>query len=298
MLSYRETNPRRLSYGIAAVFTVLAVVFGLSAAAMFWMQRVIERAQREVIAQQAIIDELRQTLSAVKDAETGQRGFLLTGEEAYLRVNLEAKPEIRKDFANLEACVRAGTLPPGPITEYRELATAKLRELDETIDVRRTRGFDAAAAIVRNNSGQQIMDRMRNLTDQMVRECDGVMAEKRTTLKTLSSAVELLLAVVVLLNFGSLAWAYRRIRREIDLRAAAALEAQRQRELFRTTLASIGDGVIVTDATGRITFINAMAEKLCGWEAGSAVGRACGEVFKIINETAREPVESPGRKSD
>lgn len=54
--------------------------------------------------------------------------------------------------------------------------------------------------------------------------------------------------------------------------------------------------VIVTDEASRITFIKAMAEKLCGCEAGSAIGRPCEEVFQIINETTRKLVESPVEK--
>jgi PAS domain S-box-containing protein len=260
---------------------------------MFWMQRVTQHAERDVVSEQAIIDDLRQTLSAMKDAETGQRGYLLTGDERYLNANLEAKPEIEKDLDHLDACVRAGSLPAGPVKEYHDLVEAKLKELDETIGLRRTRGFDAAAAIVRNNSGERLMERMRLITEDLVGDCSSIMAGERRTVGNLSNGVVLLLGSVMLLNLGVLGWAYRRIQHEVNLRAAAAREAVRQRELFRTTLASIGDGVIVADDASRITFINEVAERLCGWEVGTAVGRRCEEVFKIINETSREVVESP-----
>jgi len=272
---------------------IVAVVFGLSAIAVFRMQRVIQHAERDVIGEQAIIDDLRQTLSAVKDAETGQRGFLLTGDESYLKANLDAKPEIQKDFEILDSCVRAGTLPAGQVKEFHDLLDAKLKELDETIALRRTQGFDAAVAVVRNNSGEALMDRIRNVTGQMTDAQNDIMADKRNSEESLSFGMVLLLWAVVLLNLGLLRWAYLRIHTEVKLRTAAALEALRQTELLRVTLASIGDGVIVTDRSSRITFINAVAEKLCGWNAAESAGRPCDEVFKIINETTRELVESP-----
>lgn len=70
----------------------------------------------------------------------------------------------------------------------------------------------------------------------------------------------------------------------------------REKELLATTLASIGDGVIVTDARGRVTFLNAEAERLTGWKNSDAAGQSLGSVFRIVNETTRQPVENPVEK--
>jgi PAS domain S-box-containing protein len=69
-----------------------------------------------------------------------------------------------------------------------------------------------------------------------------------------------------------------------------------QREQLRVTLTSIGDAVIATDAQGRITFMNAMAEALTGFSQAEAASRPIGNVFHIVNESSREPVESPVSK--
>jgi PAS domain S-box-containing protein len=74
-------------------------------------------------------------------------------------------------------------------------------------------------------------------------------------------------------------------------RAAAALDAQR--EWFRVTLASIGDAVIAADPRGHVSYMNATAETLTGWTAADAEGRPLAEVFHIINEKSRQPVENP-----
>jgi len=60
-----------------------------------------------------------------------------------------------------------------------------------------------------------------------------------------------------------------------------------------TTLMSIGDGVITTDISGKITFMNPIAEKMTGWTTDEAKGKYLKEVFKIINEDSRESVENP-----
>ena len=64
-------------------------------------------------------------------------------------------------------------------------------------------------------------------------------------------------------------------------------------DLLATTLASIGDGVILTDAEGRITFLNPVAEGLTKWPLSEAAGRPVAEIFRVINEETRRPVENP-----
>jgi PAS domain S-box-containing protein len=69
-----------------------------------------------------------------------------------------------------------------------------------------------------------------------------------------------------------------------------------QREWFRVTLSSIGDAVIATDTRGRVTFLNDVAESLTGWPSAEAAGRPMEEVFHIVNEQTRRPVENPAEK--
>jgi PAS domain S-box-containing protein len=66
-----------------------------------------------------------------------------------------------------------------------------------------------------------------------------------------------------------------------------------QREWLETTLESIGDAVIATDVQGRIVFMNPVAEHMTGWRADAANGRACSDVFRIVNEQSRRPVDDP-----
>jgi PAS domain S-box-containing protein len=73
--------------------------------------------------------------------------------------------------------------------------------------------------------------------------------------------------------------------------------AKVQAELLRITLSSIGDAVIATDAGGRVTFLNEIAQKLTGWTQDLALGRGLDEVFIIVNEGTREPVENPALRA-
>ena len=87
-------------------------------------------------------------------------------------------------------------------------------------------------------------------------------------------------------------WSFRDVteQRRIDT------ELHQQKEWFRVTLSSIGDAVITTDTAGNVTFLNAIAENLTGWTTADALGLPLVQVFNIINETSRLPVENPVEK--
>jgi PAS domain S-box-containing protein len=71
---------------------------------------------------------------------------------------------------------------------------------------------------------------------------------------------------------------------------------RRQSQILEVTLASIGDAVVVTDAEGRATYLNSVAEGLTGWSAQSAKGRGLTEIFNIIHEQSRQPLVDPVAK--
>jgi PAS domain S-box-containing protein len=81
--------------------------------------------------------------------------------------------------------------------------------------------------------------------------------------------------------------------REIRRRRQVEADLRTQREWLHVTLNSIGDAVITTDETGRVTLMNPTAERLTGWTDEEAKGRPLREVFEIVNEQTRRPVESP-----
>jgi PAS domain S-box-containing protein len=105
---------------------------------------------------------------------------------------------------------------------------------------------------------------------------------------------EKMLRSVALQNSQSILVARQRAEQEL-LQAQEALG--KQSEWLRITLASIGDAVICTDAEGRVTFLNGVAESLTGWPRGEAVGRLLPDVFHIVNEHTGQPVENPALRS-
>jgi PAS domain S-box-containing protein len=113
-----------------------------------------------------------------------------------------------------------------------------------------------------------------------------------------SAATLAIFAVASILVLALFAWttigAVRRADRD---RNAALMELRGQREWLSTTLASIGDGVIATDPNGSVLLLNTVAEEMTGWSGQKARGRPIWEVFRVINESTRKPVDDPALKA-
>ena len=112
---------------------------------------------------------------------------------------------------------------------------------------------------------------------------------------------EALLRSVALQNAQAILEARQRAERQLrqanEALEVTTAELRAESERFRITLASIGDAVVSTDAQGRITFLNRVAEELTGWSAGEAMGRPISEVFVIHNETTHAAVENPALRA-
>ena len=89
----------------------------------------------------------------------------------------------------------------------------------------------------------------------------------------------------------------RRLEKEVVARRATVQGLAEEGERLRTTLASIGDAVITTDAAGRITGLNPVAEALTGWTRPEATGQPLDVVFHIVNEDTRQAVQHPATRA-
>ncbi|HWB52860.1 MAG TPA: CHASE3 domain-containing protein [Tepidisphaeraceae bacterium] len=283
---------RQLRFLLVLMVGVLLFSVGVTFLTGNW----VIHSERAIVRQHDRIDQLREILSTLKDAETGQRGYLLVGEETYLQPYLSAVATLRQELSQLKQQAAAGDLPERKVEILSSLIFEKLNELHQSIELRREKGASAALEIVRTNIGKNIMDRIRAVVADMI-------SDQSTGLSTMQGRVEwattlrsLTFLLVTALEFFFCIWAYRRIVLEMGRHEQAANDARRQKDLLSVTLSSIGDAVLVTDLQGRLTFMNTVAESLTGWPFQEARNRPITDVFRIINEQTRTTVESPFEK--
>ena len=113
---------------------------------------------------------LDDVLSAIRDAETGQRGYLLTEKESYLGPYNAAVQDIGPRFDRLRRLTIDNPAQRDPLAALKQHIDAKLAELQQTIDLRQTQGQAAAIAVVQSDRGKQDMDAIRDQVAAMERE--------------------------------------------------------------------------------------------------------------------------------
>jgi PAS domain S-box-containing protein len=111
--------------------------------------------------------------------------------------------------------------------------------------------------------------------------------------KILAMRTPLELERVVAARTAELAWINADLQQEVIGRLRVERSLAQERERFRLILASIGDGVFATDRQGRIRFLNQVACVLTRWTEEDALGRTVEEVFPVVHEVTRLPLESP-----
>ena len=113
---------------------------------------------------------LEDVLSTVRDAETGQRGYLLTDKESYLGPYNAAAQEIGPRFDMLRRLTIDDPAQQDRLATLKQHIDAKLAELKQTIDLRQTQGQAAALAVVQSDRGKQDMDAIRDQVSAMEQE--------------------------------------------------------------------------------------------------------------------------------
>lgn len=236
------------------------------------------------------IDDL---LSVLKDAETGQRGYLLTNRQEYLKPYSNASGVVAKKIAALKQLVSADQQQTQRLTSIEPLIAAKLDELASTVAQLESGNRQAALAIVATNEGLHTMQQIRR-DFEVMRVSESKLETQRSAAAARFYSVSQKSAVLgMLVGLLLVVLAIELLRHDVRARERAAQEIFRQREWFSTTLRSIGDAVIVTDAREHIVLLNDVAEKLTGWVAREAAGKPLLEVFDIINEGTRERAPNP-----
>ena len=155
---------RKLKLGFLLAFVVMAIAAIVPFQLASWTQTL----QGELKQSQHEIELLERTLSLLKDAETGQRGFVITGKEEFLDPYHNALVNLRAVRVALEDEKKELFASPQTYDALNKFLSLKLEELARTIAIRRAGGFAAVEPIVTAASGKQYMDEIRKIIENEI----------------------------------------------------------------------------------------------------------------------------------
>jgi PAS domain S-box-containing protein len=289
-------RPSLRQFGVIAGFVVLGLLLVANAVMTKHRMDVQSGNAQWVLHSRQVEVALEETESTLKDAETGQRGYLLTGDATYLAPYDRAKAEIGSRLDKLARMTADNTMQQANINQLRVLTQEKMDELAQTVSLYQSGKADEAKAVVLSDRGLLLMDKIRLLFAQMRAEetrLNGVRDSEYQQSITMTAVSIWLATLSALLGMIALARYIVRVQR---LREKYAQELRVSEEWFRTTLSSIGDAVIATDRSGDVTFLNAQAERLTGATMKEARGRSISQVFPIFSEMTGAEAEDPVKK--
>ena len=255
--------------------------------------RALYRHGQAVTRTHNVIAALDEALISALDAETGQRGYLITGRDEYLQPYAAALSRVDAEVNGLVGLVQENPTQVADVAELRNRLSAALQLLQDNLELQRSQGAEAARAAALGGQQMVAMDAVRTQVRQMQEHESRTLAARaqesraRYQVATFSGLATGSLGVLMTLAF---VWSVRRSSGQQAF-SAAALHAER--ELLRVTLSSIGDGVIATDPRGKVTSLNVVAEQLTGWTRVEAAGMPLDHVFTIVSEETRQRVENP-----
>jgi CHASE3 domain sensor protein len=122
--------------------------------------------------------ETEALMSLLKDAETGERGYIITGQQAYVTPYNNAVMQLPKRIADFRRLTADNPTQQQYITEFENLAQRRMAFLREGIAARQDKGFDAAAAQLGNGEGKRVMDAARAVIARMQTEEDRLWRER------------------------------------------------------------------------------------------------------------------------
>ncbi len=127
--------------------------------------------------------KLRELLSNLQDAETGQRGYIITGERSYLAPYNSATASINGSVQSLKQLTADNSNQQQRIQELEPLIAQKQQELDETIKLRKDKGIQAATQVVLTDKGKTVMDNIRKILNEMDKEESDLLAARDSQAK-------------------------------------------------------------------------------------------------------------------
>lgn len=170
----RWTVGAKLGLGFGLALAILLVI-GI---ASYLGTRTLMETNRWEIHTHLVLGKLENVLSLLKDTETGQRGYIITGQQRYLEPYDQAVKQIASEMKGIRELTADNSNQQVRLDALELLITAKLGELKETIDLRKTEGFEATRQLVLTEKGKIIMDEIRKVIGDMENE-ENLLLEER-----------------------------------------------------------------------------------------------------------------------
>ena len=212
-----------------------------------------------------VLAALEGTLSTLKDAETGQRGYLITGRENFLQPYNIATKSVNDYLQQVKKLTVDNRIQQQRISILEPKIAAKFNYLNQTIALRRQKGFAAAQQIVLSERGKQEMDDIRVLVAQMKSEERQLLQQRSQDAKTSAQQLILTFSIASGASLALLGLVYYLVKRDIEKRSEAEKILRQSEARFRRIVEANIIGFVFADFNGKIIDANDAFLQILGY---------------------------------
>ncbi|MEH2376495.1 response regulator [Nostoc sp.] len=271
---------QRITAGFGLALAILILI-----GTLFYQSReVLINTSNQLNNTQLTINSLQELLSNIKDAETGQRGYILTRQDAYLKPYQTAITKLAPEIKELRKLTADDPKQLSQLNTIEPLIIVKLNELKKTIYLRQNLGLDAALEVINTNQGNNLMSDIRNIIREMEnKEIEELQQQLKIT-KTSTRNTLLIQAIATCLSFLILAILYYFIYRQVKQRKLIEETLNKERNFISAVLDTASALVIVIDTQGQIVRFNQACEQTTGYSFDEVRGRHFWNLFLLPEE--------------
>jgi PAS domain S-box-containing protein len=240
-----------------------------------------EQESRSISSSIDVLQKLQNVWSDVQDIETGQRGFIITGNEQFLESYRRGIENLRNDTAVLKALRTADSSDRINYSNLIGLIEQKVQASKYAVELRRIYGIDSAAKYVERMEGFALMNNIRNHVSMLENQDRITLQYSSLKRDSLSQKRAWQLFSLAIIFFVILYINYRVINRDFIFQ-------QKSERLLRynaSLISIISDAIVTTDKEYKITNWNKYAQKLYGYDENEALGRGLLELLHIESES-------------
>ena len=217
------------------------------------------------------VNEIELTLTTVVDAETGMRGYVITGDEQFLQPYNAATSRLEAHLQQLTDLTSDNPLQQSNIAELRKDVSARLDTLARVVEARRLDGFQAAQAIVSTGQGARQMDAVRQVLDDMRSEENRLLGLRESKAQQDAQSARRSFLGLALFICVLVVGVYRMLRRELRARKEAIASVLESEARYRQLSEATFEAIVVTKA-GKILEANRASAAMFGYEISELIG--------------------------
>ncbi|MBI2824001.1 MAG: CHASE3 domain-containing protein [Planctomycetia bacterium] len=265
----KATGSHSLRRATAVGFGLIVLLLVANTLVSQWNTQGLIEIEHQVAHTQKVLTTLEEVLARVTEAETGERGFLITGDADFLRSYQIAMVKTGETLERLRSLTADDPRQQARLETLGQRVQARFDELRRAIGAHQSEGFDAAKRSVSTNHGRQLMNEMRALVGEMQGQEREELAFRSAESRRSAHVTTVTDLVGSLLGIGMVGLAFFLFQRELAHRQRAD-DAMRR---LAAIVESSDDAIVSKTLDGRIVSWNAGARRIYGYDAEEVIGR-------------------------